>query len=128
CLRSGGNAQSFGSCRWNLWQNRIRKSISKFHIVLPKLEADILTQVSDLLYNLGDELYELLEERLITMYGDNQSQRIRKMLEKKRLGSQKPSQLLRQMKLTAGNLMSDDVVRTLWLQALPKRMQEILSI
>ncbi|KAL1130154.1 hypothetical protein AAG570_013092 [Ranatra chinensis] len=32
------------------------------------------------------------------------------------------------MKLTAGNLMTDDVVRTLWLQGLPKRMQEILSI
>ncbi|KAL1138800.1 hypothetical protein AAG570_008862 [Ranatra chinensis] len=109
-------------------RHRIRKSLSKFDVILPMLEADTLTQVSDILYNLGEEPYEKLKDRLITVYGDNQNQRIRKLLEEKRLGSLKPSQLLRQMKQTAGDLMSAEVVRTLWLQALPKRMQEILSL
>ncbi|KAL1115194.1 hypothetical protein AAG570_007225 [Ranatra chinensis] len=109
-------------------RHRIRKSLSKFDVILPMLEADTLTQVSDILYNLGEEPYEKLKDRLITVYGDNQNQRIRKLLEGKRLGGLKPSQLLRQMKQTAGDLMSAEVVRTLWLQALPKRMQEILSI
>ncbi|KAL1130448.1 hypothetical protein AAG570_011696 [Ranatra chinensis] len=72
-------------------RNRIRKSINKYDIMLPMLVADFLTQVTDILYNLCEEPYERLEERLITIYSVNQSQRIRKLLEEKRLGSQKPS-------------------------------------
>ncbi|KAL1117920.1 hypothetical protein AAG570_004233 [Ranatra chinensis] len=137
CLNPAAKLPPFWKDRPALWfvqmeslfrRHRIRKSLSKFDVILPMLEADTLTQVSDLLYNLGEEPYEKLKDRLITVYGDNQNQRIRKLLEEKRLGSLKPSQLLRQMKQTAGDLMSAEVVRTLWLQALPKRMQEILSI
>ncbi|KAL1117620.1 hypothetical protein AAG570_003935 [Ranatra chinensis] len=137
CLNPVAKLPPFWRDRPALWfvqmeslfrRHRIRKSLSKFDVILPMLEADTLTQVSDILYNLGEEPYEKLKDRLITVYGDNQNQRIRKLLEEKRLGGLKPSQLLRQMKQTAGDLMSAEVVRTLWLQALPKRIQEILSI
>ncbi|KAL1139990.1 hypothetical protein AAG570_006967 [Ranatra chinensis] len=110
CLSPAAKLPPFWRDRPDLWfvqmeslfrRHRIRKSLSKFDVILPILEAGTLTQVSDLLYDLGEEPYEKLKDRLITIDGDDQNQRIRKLLDEKRLGGLKPSQLLRQMKQTA---------------------------
>ncbi|KAF8770912.1 hypothetical protein HNY73_018389 [Argiope bruennichi] len=44
------------------------------------------------------------------------------------LGDKRPSDLLRQMKSLAGNSISDEVIKSLWLQRLPQQAQAILSI
>ncbi|GFY79180.1 hypothetical protein TNIN_127721 [Trichonephila inaurata madagascariensis] len=44
------------------------------------------------------------------------------------LGDRRPSDLLRQMKSLAGSSISDELIKSLWLQRLPQQTQAILSI
>ncbi|GFY40222.1 transposon Tf2-6 polyprotein [Trichonephila inaurata madagascariensis] len=44
------------------------------------------------------------------------------------LGDRHPSDLLRQMKSLAGSSISDELIKSLWLQRLPQQTQAILSI
>ncbi|GFY45489.1 uncharacterized protein TNIN_72581 [Trichonephila inaurata madagascariensis] len=44
------------------------------------------------------------------------------------LGERRPSDLLRQMKSLAGSSISDELIKSLWLQRLPQQTQAILSI
>lgn len=90
------------------------------------LELDVLTQVADLLTTPSDDPYAQLRQRLISIYGESEARRIQKLLEDTQLGSQRPSQLYRQMLQLAGSTLSTDVVKTLWLRNLPARVQEIL--
>ncbi|GFY71222.1 uncharacterized protein TNIN_345121 [Trichonephila inaurata madagascariensis] len=46
----------------------------------------------------------------------------------KELGDRRPSDLLRQMKSLAGSSISDELIKSLWLQKLPQQTQAILSI
>lgn len=107
----------------------ITQDQTKFDMVISTIEADVLSQVSDVLCKPPDnEKYETLKKRLIAVFADSETGRIQKLLTDLELGDKKPSQLLREMQNLAGDKVSGDFLKTLWLQRLPLNMRSILTI
>lgn len=107
--------------------SRVTSPQIRFQAAVSGLDEEVLTQIADLFATSKDDPYTLMKERLISIYGESETRRIQKLLEDTQLGSQKPSQLYRQMLQLAGSIVSTEVVRTLWLRNLPLRVQEILA-
>ncbi|UYV77051.1 hypothetical protein LAZ67_14003030 [Cordylochernes scorpioides] len=68
------------------------------------------------------------KERLLRIFKDGESKRIRKLLSGIELGDLKPSQLLQKLKSLATEDLSDKIIKTLWLEKLPQAIQQILII
>ncbi|UYV63569.1 hypothetical protein LAZ67_2004730 [Cordylochernes scorpioides] len=68
------------------------------------------------------------KERLLRIFKDGESKRIRKLLSGIELGDLKPSQLLQKLKSLATEDLSDKFIKTLWLEKLPQAIQQILII
>ena len=101
---------------------------TKYDAVVASIDADILSQVFDVVRTPPAEgKYELLKKRLIDAFADTENQQIRKLLTEQELGDLRPSQLLTKMRALAGNKVTDDFLKTLWLQRLPPNSQTILS-
>ena len=105
---------------------RITTSKRKFEDTISKLDYEILRQVADIVKNPSLTPYEDLQKRLIETYSESENERIKRLLEDKQLGDQKPSQFLREMKLLAGDRVTQDLLKNLWLRGLPRRMHDIL--
>ena len=101
---------------------------TKFDTIVASIDAEILSQVYDVLSNQPDrEKYACLKKRLISLYADTQTQKTQKLLNELELGDLKPSHLLMKMRNLANNTVTDDFLKTLWLQRLPREMRAILS-
>lgn len=108
---------------------RIRSDEQKYYAVLRHLDEATADIVADILENPPEsEKYENLKRTLILRLTDSEEKQLRTLLSDLVLGNKKPSQLLREMKSLAGDRVSDDLLRTLWVQRLPSRMQELLLI
>ncbi|XP_023239033.1 uncharacterized protein LOC111637694 [Centruroides sculpturatus] len=102
---------------------------TKFNHVIAAMESEILAQVSDIVVQPPNkEKYLTLKRRLIDQFADSEQQRLRLLLQGIELGDQRPSQLLRKMRELATNRISDDMLKTLWLQRLPTAAQQILAV
>lgn len=107
--------------------SKVTSQAIKYQAVVANLDVDVLTQVESYLYTPDpDAPYDKLKERLISIYGQSESRRVRKLLEDTQLGSQRPSQLMRKMEQQAGKIITKQGVKELWLTKLPPRMQAIL--
>ncbi|GFQ77748.1 transposon Ty3-I Gag-Pol polyprotein, partial [Trichonephila clavata] len=93
-------------------------------------DQETLSSVSDILFKPpATNKYNELKERLIAEFSDSANKQIRKLLSELQLGDDKPSHLLRKMRvLASGASLNDDFLKTLWLQRLPSEMQSILSV
>ena len=121
----------------NLWfyqleaqfrNNRITLDQTKFDAVVGSVDAEILSQVIDIIRNPpATEKYETLKKRIVSVFADSENLQIRKLLNELELGDLKPSQLLLKMKNLSGDKINDDFLKNLWLQRLPREMQAILS-
>lgn len=86
----------------------------------------VLGQVSDIVKKPSTTPYEDIKKRLIGTYTESENKRIQRLLEGKQMGDETPSQFLRQMRQLAGDSISIDVVKTLWMRSLPPNTQSIL--
>lgn len=101
---------------------------TKYNHVLSAIDTDILTQVTDFLINppqLGK--YERIKNRLISIFSDSSEKKLRKLLSETSLGDRKPSQLLNEMTRLGGSSVSQEILKTLWLQHLPTQIQSVLE-
>lgn len=106
----------------------IKDEKTKFHSVVASLDGDILTYVSDIVKNPSATTpYSDLKKRLIQRFSESESAKLRTLMSDLELGDKKPSQLLHEMKVLAGDKFTDDALKILWLKNLPLRMQQILS-
>lgn len=109
--------------------NRTTSDKSKYYTVVAAIESSILNQVSDLVLNPpAREMYNTLKARLLNVFVDSEQSRLKKLLGEIELADQKPSFLLREMRNLAGNTISAELLKTLWLRRLPSNIQAILSI
>jgi len=107
--------------------HNITNKTAKFQTVISQLPFKALSQVADLAKTPGPHPYRTLKERLITVYSESQERRIQKLLEETHLGDLRPSQLLRRMQIQAEGAATNPVLRSVWLRALPQRVQSILA-
>ncbi|XP_026743693.1 uncharacterized protein LOC113505273 [Trichoplusia ni] len=100
----------------------------KINLVVEKLNKDSVQEVSDLILQPPeDKQYAVLKERLLSVYEESDSQRIRKLMKGIDLGDQKPSQLLRRMTDLSRGKFPDDTLRILWSEHLPAAVRTVLS-
>ncbi|GFT30200.1 putative gag-pol protein [Nephila pilipes] len=69
-----------------------------------------------------------MKKALLNRLTDTEESRLKKLLTDLELGDKRHSDLLRQMKSLAGNSISDEIIKSLWLQRLPQQTQAILTI
>lgn len=100
----------------------------RYGYVLSKLEPRQAREIKDVITNpLSSNKYSTIKHSLIQRLTDSQKQRIRQILEREELGDRKPSQFLRHLSTLVGTTVSDDLLRTLWLERLPPQTQAILA-
>lgn len=107
---------------------RIVNEHTKFNYILATLDTDIADLISDFLCSpLSDTPYTDLMERIQNEFQESDGVRARKLLTDLELGDKKPTQLLREMKTLAGNQVSDDFLKSIFLQRLPANVRTILA-
>lgn len=72
-------------------------------------------------------MYSTLKKRIIDCFSESEDTRLKKLFKDFELGDRKPTQLLREMRDLSSGKLSDDVLKTLWLQRLPNQIKAILS-
>lgn len=105
----------------------VKSQQQRFNMVLGQLPYHVMTQVADLATTNSPTPYDVLKERLTTIYSQSEERRISKLLEETHLGDQKPSQLYRHLQTQAGATATPQMLKTVWLRALPNRVRSILA-
>lgn len=100
---------------------------SKYFAVLPELEPELLSQVSDIILSRPNNAYTQMKQRLIDHFSISEEKRIKRLLNEMPIGDRKPSSLLREMRNLANGGVNDEFLRTMWLQRLPSQTQAILA-
>lgn len=109
--------------------SKITSDKAKYNTVVAAIESSILHQVSDLVLNPPPTgLYVALKKRLLDVFVESEHSRLKKLLGEIELNGQKPSTLLREMRGLAGESITEDLLKTLFLQRLPHNIQAILAI
>ncbi|KAJ3652537.1 hypothetical protein Zmor_018492 [Zophobas morio] len=70
----------------------------------------------------------MIKNKIIAEFTHSQEKQIKKLINEPELDDKKPSQLLREMKTLAARQITDDVLKTLWLQRLANiadKLQEV---
>lgn len=102
---------------------------SKFDLVVSKLGADAIGQLTDFLVNPPETgKYEALKGKLLKIYEDSKTRQIEKLISEMELGDQKPSQLLTKMKTLARDKVPDETLRVLWQNLLPATVRAVLAV
>lgn len=97
---------------------------TKFGYALTAIGPRYTTEVRDIIMNPPMErAYETLKAELIKRLSLSQEHKTRRLLEHEEIGDRKPSQFLRHLRSLAGNVVGDQVLRTIWLSRLPAYIQ-----
>ncbi|XP_029164467.1 uncharacterized protein LOC114945757 [Nylanderia fulva] len=131
--RVGMRMPEFTSGDPELWFNIIDRSFqaagiitdaTKFGYVLTAIGPRHAMEVRDIIMNPpAERAYETLRCELIKRLSLSQEHKTRRLLEHEEIGDRKPSQFLRHLRGLAGNVVGDEVLRTIWLSRLPVYLQ-----
>jgi hypothetical protein len=107
----------------------ITTDTTKFHIVVASLDSVVLSVVKDIVKKPpANDTYIALKDRILKHYSQSETTRLNLVLKDLQLGDKRPSHLLVEMRNLAENKLTDEVLKSLWLQRLPTRVQQILSV
>ncbi|XP_011883650.1 PREDICTED: uncharacterized protein LOC105570811 [Vollenhovia emeryi] len=97
---------------------------TKFGYALTSIGPRYTTEVRDIIMNPpAERAYETLKAELVKRLSLSQEHKTRRLLEHEEIGDRKPSQFLRHLRGLAGNVVGDQVLRTIWLSRLPAYIQ-----
>lgn len=102
--------------------------ISKFNTIVSSIESRILNQVSQaVLHPPENDKYKNLKDMILKEYSDTEHKKMSKLLSDMTLGDKKPSHLLNEMRRLGGANITDEFLKTLWMQRLPEQTRAIIS-
>lgn len=108
--------------------HNIRSDQTKFNKLVCELDYSILEQVADIIESPPEkDRYNTIKTRLIKQFTESEGKRLRKLLNDVELGDQRPSGLLRKMKLLAGDKVGSELLQSIWMQRLPENIRAILA-
>ncbi|CAA9997551.1 unnamed protein product [Nesidiocoris tenuis] len=109
-------------------KSNIKSESTKYDYVVAALDPDIADMVSDYLINPSQTVpYTELRTRLVAEFSESDGSRIKKLLTELELGDKKPSQLLREMRSLANAQVTDQFLKTMFLQHMPVNIRSILA-
>lgn len=101
---------------------------TQFYTAISALESEVLQSVRDIVLNPPTtEKYKALKDKLIAVYAESETVKIKQLLQDLQLGDMRPSQLLSKMSDLAASSLNDNILKTLWMNRLPANMQAILT-
>jgi len=107
----------------------IRADEAKYRVIVRHLDEQTMLAVAEILEQPPElNKYDTLKNALIERFSDLVKKQMRTLLSEIELGDKKPSILLREMRALAGTNISDNLLRTLWLQRLLASVQEVLVV
>lgn len=107
----------------------ITRDNTKYNHVLGTLDPTYLTAVMDIIREPpNNNKYESIKNRIITEFQQSDQHKLRILLRETELGDLKPSQLLRKMRELSKGSLSDDALKTLWIERLPEQIRPVISI
>ena len=107
----------------------VLEDTDRYDIVVNVLDNSVLTHVSDLLIRPPEtDKYETLKKRLIEIYVDSEDKQLHRLLKEIALGDRRPTHLLREMRELAGNKVSEELLKSLWLSHMPPNVRSVLTV
>lgn len=102
---------------------------TKYDHAISLFDPKHLSKISDFLRNPpAADRYTAFKARILQEFTDSDQKKLRRLIEGIELGDDKPSQLLKKMKDLAGTALTDDAIKTLFVQRLPETVRGIISI
>ncbi|XP_026825695.1 uncharacterized protein LOC113562010 [Ooceraea biroi] len=109
--------------------NRIASDESKFRYVILYTDQTVLPLVADLLVNPpACNKYQTLKERICSVLGETNATKIRRLLGSHELGDEKPSIFLQRLRNLAVGQVTDEILKTIFMEQLPENVRTILAI
>lgn len=107
---------------------KIVTDLSKFNTVVAAIESNVLAQISDAVLTPPESgKYDNLKKCIINTFCDSEQKKTQKLLSDIELGDRRPTQLLNELSELAKDRVSDDFLKSLWLQRLPANVRAILQ-
>ncbi|GFT42580.1 uncharacterized protein NPIL_490731, partial [Nephila pilipes] len=104
----------------------ITAEITKFHHVVSALQPEELGIVGDIILNPpAVKPYAALRDRLCSQYAESEEQRLRGLISGMQLGDRNPSRLLLEMRSKADSRISEELLKSLFIQRLPTQILAI---
>ncbi|KAI8431429.1 hypothetical protein MSG28_015948 [Choristoneura fumiferana] len=101
---------------------------ANYNVVIAKLGKQVIQQIADILEKPPEQnKFDTLKKRLLHLYEETETKRLRKLMTEMDLGDQRPSQLLRRMLDLARDKLSEDAVFILWQEHLPQSVRAVLA-
>lgn len=107
---------------------KITTDLSRFNTVVAAIESNVLAQISDAILQPPDTgKYDNLKKCIIERFCDSEQKKTQKLLSDIELGDRRPTQLLNELSNLAKDKVSEDFLKSLWLQRLPSHVRAILQ-
>ena len=109
--------------------NGITQDSTKYEYLISHLDPSILFVLKDIVVNPPSTgRYAAMKARIIKHFAESDESQLKKLLSGLELGDQKPSHLLHRMKSLAGTRVSNEIMRTLFMDRLPENVKCILAV
>lgn len=106
-----------------------KNQTERARMVIAQLDKEDIEEISDLLHDPpATNQYQILKERLISIYEESESKQVQRLLSYTELGDQKPSQLLRRMCDLARKKIPDNTLKIMWMNLLPTHIRSMLIV
>lgn len=108
----------------------IKTEHTKYSHAVSALDSRLHNQFASLITrDKGHTPYTIFKKEIIRGLGESERAKLHNLLHGLSLGDKKPSQLLEQLKLNAGNQFEENspIIKQLWMQRLPSQVQMVLT-
>lgn len=106
----------------------IRSDATKFNLLLTQLKPNVLTHVASIIENPpAQDKYTALKNRIIHVFADSEQHRIKTLLSGLQLGDRRPSHLLAEQQQIGGQLITVQMLKSLWINQLPSHIQAVVA-
>lgn len=108
--------------------SKVTTDETKFYYAMAQLEPQYAAEVEDIITAPpADDKYVKLKTELIKRLSASREKRVQQVLNHEELGDRKPSQFLRHLQNLAGPGLPEDFLRSIWINRLPQRTQDIVA-
>ncbi|XP_059224057.1 uncharacterized protein LOC131997313 [Stomoxys calcitrans] len=108
---------------------RITQDSTKYEYLVANLDPSVLFLVKDILMDTANNnKYATTKKRIIDSFAESAENQIKRVLSGLELGDQKPSHCLQRLKSLSAGKISDEVLKTLFIERLPEKVRSILAV
>ncbi|KAL4703815.1 hypothetical protein ACJJTC_004414 [Scirpophaga incertulas] len=118
----------FSSLEAQFHINGITQEVTKYHFAISHLDMECIQEVEDIIIQPPQtEPYSKLKNAIISRFSESYEEKVRRLLESEPIGDRKPSSFLRHLRSLAGPCFPEQLLKTIWLNRLPRHVQLILA-